>query len=217
MSKSEEGFKTVRLIFAITLSLWLSCAPALAFPNAVQFQTVETTIALVEQRYCAANPALTSLQLKLKLRYKNVGKQKLILYRGHDLFYQTVIRGVAGDAAEKPYQVIFTNSRYFDEEFEPIDQPSPGAVFVILSPGAVYERELLVGVGLADEGATSNHTVREGRHTLELVVSTWYQSRRLAMTLRQRWKQKGLLWFDPLVSAPIPLTIEKPASPAPCR
>lgn len=209
----------MRLIFAITLSLWLSCAPALAFPNAVQFQTIETTIALVEQRYCAANPALTSLQLKLKLRYKNVGKQKLILYRGHDLFYQTVIRGVAGDAAEKPYQVIFTNSRYFDEEFEPIDQPSPGEVFVILSPGEIYERELMVGVGLAGGGGgtASNHTVREGRHTLELIVSTWYKSRPLAERLRQRWARKGLLWFDPLVSMPIALTIGKPESPAPCH
>lgn len=209
--------QTVRLILGITLTLWLNCGTAFGFPTGFQVQPVETTIALVEQRYCAANPALTSLQLKLKLRYKNVGRQKLILYRGHDLFYQTVIRSVPDDTANKPYQIIFTNSRYFDAEFEPIEQPSPGAVFVILSPGAVYERELMVGVGLAEGGATSNHTVREGRHTLELVVSTWYQSRPLAMRLRQRWKQKGLLWFDPLVSMPIPLTIEKPASPAPCR
>jgi hypothetical protein len=179
-----------------------------------------STIALVEQRYCAANPALTSLQLKLKLRYRNVGKQKLILYRGHDLFYQTRIRSVPGDTASKPYEIVYTNSRYFDEELEPIEQPTPGEVFVILPPGGVYERELMVGVGVAGRdaaAATSNHTVREGRHTLELIVSTWYKSRPLAERLRQRWERKGLLWVDPIASLPIPLTVEKPDAPAPCQ
>jgi len=209
---------TVRSIFVIILSLWSNCAAASAFQGGVQVQPLETTIAIVGQRYCAAGPSLTSLELKLKLRYKNVGRQKLILYRGHDLFYQTRIRSVANDASSKPHEIIFTNSRYFDEEFEPIDQPSPGEVFVILSPGEIYERELMVGVGLAGGGgAASNHTVREGRHTLELIVSTWYKSRPLAEKLRQRWARKGLLWFDPLASMPIALTVGKPESPAPCH
>ncbi|HJR05650.1 MAG TPA: hypothetical protein VJ842_00010 [Pyrinomonadaceae bacterium] len=153
------------------------------------------------------------------MRYKNVGKQKLILYRGHDLFYQTRIRSVPDDRAAKPYEIIFTNSRYFDEEFEPIEQPTPSEVFVILPPGGSYERELMVGVGVAgsDTAATSNHTVREGRYTLELIVSTWYKSRPLAERLRQRWERKGLLWVDPIVSMPIPLTVEKPETPAHCN
>lgn len=209
--------KTVRSIFVIILSLWLNCAAALAFQSGGQVQPPEMTVALIEQRYCTANPSLTSLELKLKLRYKNVGKQKLILYRGHDLFYQTRIRSVPNDTANKPYEIIFTNSRYFDEEFELIEQPSPGQVFVILSPGDIYERELMVGVGVNGAGATSNHTVREGRHTLELIVSTWYKSRPLAERLRQRWERKGLLWFDPLVSMPIALTVGKPEAPAPCH
>lgn len=206
----------MRSIFLIILSLWPNCATALALQVGVQVQPLETTIVLIEQRYCAASPSLTSLELKLKLRYKNVGKQKLILYRGHDLFYQTRIRSAPDDKANKPYEIVFTNSRYFDEEFEPIDQPSPGEVFMILSPGEIYERELMVSVGLSG-GATSNHTVREGRHTLELIVSTWYKSRPLAERLRQRWARKGILWFDPLVSMPVALTVEKPQSPAPCQ
>jgi hypothetical protein len=68
--------------------------------------------------------------MRLRLRYTNVGNQKLILYKGHDFFFQTKIRSATGndlgpyDAG--PYEVWFVNSRYYDEEFEPIDQPSPG-------------------------------------------------------------------------------------------
>jgi hypothetical protein len=206
------------LLFAITLLLCLHCAAGFCSQPAAQNAPVVSTITLVEQRYCAASPALTSLQLKLKLRYKNVGKQKLILYRGHDLFYQTRIRSVPDNTTVKPYEIIFTNSRYFDEEFEPIEQPTPSEVFVILPPGGSYERELTVGVGVAGgDDATGNHMVREGRHTLELIVSTWYKSNRLAYELRRRWERKGRLWIDPIVSMPMPLTVEKPEMLAHCN
>ena len=88
-----------------------------------------------------------ALEMKLRLRYRNIGSQKIILYKGHDLFYQTKIRSAPGNAAG-PYQVWVVNARYFDEEFEPIDQASPSKVFLSLSPGAVYTREIVIGVAV---------------------------------------------------------------------
>jgi hypothetical protein len=157
------------------------------------------------------------LEMDLKLRYRNAGNQKLFLYRGHDLFYQTRIRSAAGGAAQ-PYEVLFLNSRYFDQEPESIDQAEPGKVFVSLSPGAVYERKLLVGMALVAEGVErGNSAIAAGDHTLQLIVSTWYKPRSLAEKLRKQWEPKGLLWFDPLVSAPIHFRAERPPSPAPCK
>ena len=157
-----------------------------------------------------------SLEMNLRLRYRNVGNQKLILYKGHDLFYQTRIRSALSSDA-KPYEVLFLNSRYFDEEFEPIEQASPGKVFVILPPGAVYERELMVGIAVvSDKVERGTNAITVGDHTLQLIVSTWYKSRPLAQKLRHQWEHKGLLWFDPLVTAPIRFVSQRPGSLEPC-
>jgi len=177
---------------------------------------LELTAAIISQNYCAASSDSLTLEMDLKLRYRNVGNQNLILYKGHDLFYQTRIRSATGGS--QPYEVLFLNSRYFDQEFESIDQAVPGKVFVSLSPGAVYERKLSVGMALVHESVErGNSAIGAGDHTLQLIVSTWYKPRSLAEKLRKQWEQKGLLWFDPVVSPPIHFLAERPPSPAPCK
>ena len=177
---------------------------------------LELTAEITSQNYCATNSDAIALEMNLRLRYTNVGNQKLILYKGHDLFYQTRIRSAS--SAAQPYEVLFLNSRYFDEEFESIDQALPGKVFVSLSPGAVYERRLALGTAVVSEGvARADSTIRVGDHTLQMIVSTWYKTRSLAQKLRQQWERKGLLWFDPLVSAPIHFLAARPPSLAPCK
>lgn len=178
---------------------------------------VRLTAEVVGQEYCAMKPGAASLRVRLRLRYENAGGRRVILYRGHDLFYQAKLRAVAGDASARGDEVTFLNSQYFDTEPEAIEQASPGRAFVTLAPGGAYERELTVSVGVVEEeGARGNHSVGEGEHTLHLVVSTWYRSRPLAQQLRERWARKGFLWFDPLTSAPVRLTVRKPEAMPPC-
>jgi hypothetical protein len=158
-----------------------------------------------------------SLQLTLKVQYRNGGADRLILYKGHDLFFQIRIRSAPGNPAG-PYEVWVLNSRYFDEEFEPIDEVSPGRVFTILPPGGIYQREIVIGVGLVrGKVERGDSAINAGDHTLQLSVSTWYKSRTLAQKLRQQWQRKGLLWFDPLASTPIRFTARRPEVIAPCR
>ena len=202
--------------------LLLSAALVWVSPASVNAQVkpqkppVELTTEMISQKYCAASSDALTLEMTLKLRYRNVGNQKLILYRSHDLFYQTRVRRAAGGA--QAYEVLFLNSRYFDSEFESIDQSVPGKVFVSLSPGASYERTLLVGIALVPEGVErGNSAIAAGDHTLQLTVSTWYKQRSLAEKLRKQWEQKGLLWFDPLVSPPIYFQAQRPTSPSPCK
>jgi hypothetical protein len=206
----------IRLIILLVAALvWLS-------PCSVNGQvkpakpSLELTAEIISQNYCAARSDALTLEMYLKLRYRNVGNQKLILYRGHDLFYQTRVRSAAAGA--QAYEVLFLNSRYFDSEFESIDQAVPGKVFVSLSPGSVYERNLLVGIALVPEGVErGNSAIAAGDHTLQLIVSTWYKQRSLAEKLRKQWEPKGLLWFDPLVSPPIHFQAQRPRSLVPCK
>lgn len=177
---------------------------------------LQLTTEIIEQSYCSIDQKI-SLRLRLKLRYTNVGSQRLIVYNGHDLFFQTRIRSAQASGALVP-EVLLLNMRYFDEEFERIDARSPGRVFVKLAPGAAFERELITGVGVADNSAAvSDTTVRPGPHILQLIVSTWYQSPKLADKLRQQWQREGLLWSQPLYSVPLRLMIDKPSTTPPCR
>ena len=177
---------------------------------------LQLTAEILERNYCSKSETL-SLQLKVRLRYTNLSAQRLILYKGHDLFFQTKIRNEAGEGIQ-PYEVHLINMHYFDEEFERIDAGSPGRVFVTLPPNGTFERELIAGIGVTDpSGERSSTTVKPGWHSLYFIVSTWYQSPKLAEKLRQQWQRKGLLWSQPVFSQSIKIDISKPASASPCR
>lgn len=203
------------LLFAAFLS-FIASATVAAQPNRPA-QPLQLTVQIVSQSYCAVTSDSSALEMKLRMRYANVGNQKLILYKGHDFFFQSKIRSAPGNASG-PYEVWFVNSRYFDEEFEPIDQPSPGKVFLTLPPGSIYEREMMISVGVVSETVgRGNSTIRNGDHTLQLVVSTWYKTRALAQKLREQWHRKGLLWSDAVVSSPISFVAQRPRLMPPCK
>jgi hypothetical protein len=178
---------------------------------------LQLTAEVIEQRYCSINSDKITLQLKLRVRYSNLGAERLIIYQGHDLFYQIKVRSDAANGAQ-PYEVLLLNMHYFDEEFERIDASSPGKVFEKLAPKELFERELITGLGVTDdEKDRSSTTVKPGRHILHVIVSTWYQTPQLAQKLRQQWQRKGVLWTQPLTSVPVSFVIEKSAAAPPCR
>ncbi|HLM58918.1 MAG TPA: hypothetical protein VK422_22635, partial [Pyrinomonadaceae bacterium] len=125
-----------------------------------------------------------------------------------NLFYQTKIR--AGQ-----YEVVVLNSRFNDAQAEAINAQRPGTAFVVLPPGGVYESEMVVGVGVAPEGVErAANSIRHGEHTLQIVASTWYESKKLGEELRGRWRPAGLLWTEPVATEPLKFAAvpDEPAS-----
>lgn len=178
---------------------------------------LQLTAEILEQTYCSVRAEAISLELKIRLRYTNLSPHPVILYKGHDLFFQTKIRSEP-DATGRSYQVHLINMHYFDEEFERIDARSPSKVFVTLAPNQSFERQLTKGIGVTEQSKERSSTsVYPGGHTLQLIVSTWYQSPKLAEQLRQQWRRKGFLWSQPLSSVPLKVVVEKPAAAPPCR
>lgn len=174
-------------------------------------QPLQLTAEIVGSRYCAGD-RLNILQLSVRLRYRNAGGEKLVVYRGKNLFYQTRIRGGAG----KGYEVVVTNSRFNDAEAEALGDRKPGGAFVTLRPGGTYENVVVVGVGVA-RGERVANTIAPGEHTLQVITSSWYESRRLAEQLRERWRGSGLLWIDPVAARPLNFNARPEAPAAPCR
>ena len=213
-------------LFTLLIFLWLPwlslSGHAKVIDGQVKPQTPSPLVLrtkILSYYYCRVNQNLGNLELRVQLQFANDGEQKLILYKGHDLFYQTRIRRVAtGGATNDAYEVNILNSRYFDEQPEKIDQPTPGKVFTILQPGATFETEMTIGVAVVGGNLNrGNHAIKEGEHTLQLIISTWYKSKGLAQKMRQQWQRKGLLWFDPVVSTPVNFRAENPESQFTCR
>jgi hypothetical protein len=200
----------VKTLYA-AIVLLLLVAPCARGTEPDEKQPLRLTAEIVGSRYCAGD-GLNILQLSVRLRYRNVGGGKLFVYRGKNLFYQTRIRGGAG----KGYEVVFTNSRYNDAEAEAVDATKPGGAFVVLRPGGTYETEIVVGVGVA-RGERVANTIAPGEHTLQIITSSWYESRKLAERLRERWRGAGLLWIDPVAAPPLNFTAGPEAPAVPCR
>lgn len=204
--------KTLRV--ALSLLFVLACvrgARAEAAPPALLL-----TAEVVGRRYCAGERA-GILELRLRLRFHNASRGRLIVYRGKNLFYQTRIRGGREGAR---YEVVVLNSRYNDAQVEVVNGRRPGVAFVTLSAGETYEEEITVGVGISDgaEGAArGTNSITTGEHTLQVVTSTWYESRKLAEELRLRWMKHGHLWFDPVASAPVTFNVGRDVTAGACR
>jgi hypothetical protein len=166
-----------------------------------QERDLQLTTNIIGQQACAVNAELDALQLTLQLRYTNVGHRKLILYKGFRIFYQAFISRSQEEAAAQKYEMRTSHARFYDEQPEKIEGAVPGSAFTVLSPGSAYETKQVLVLPVAREGkAQFNASIATGDHLLNLTVSTWYESKKLADSLRQRWRARGFLWTDTLSS-----------------
>lgn len=190
--------------------------------NAVMAQGQERdlrlTATITGQQSCAVSASVDALRLNLQLRYTNVGKEKLILYKGNRLFFQIFIGRGGADAATRRSELRTTHSRYFDEQPEKIVASAPGSVFTTLSPGDSYETKQVISVPVARDGeGLFNVSIAAGEHLLNVAASTWYESKKLAEDLRARWRTHGFLWTDPLISNEVAFVVDKKYSTAACQ
>jgi len=207
----------VKKLFLATLLAFVGAHAARGAEPEAKGPALSLTAEIVGRRHCAGE-RLHILQLSVRLRYRNTGGQKLVVYRGKNLFYQTRVRGGAGGTQAKPYEVVVLNSRFNDAEAEAVNGARPGAAFVTLAPGGVYETVIVVGVGVSPGGGErAANSVSPGEHTLQVVASAWYESRKLGEELRGRWRSSGLLWLDPLATAPLRFVVGGDGPVPACR
>jgi hypothetical protein len=198
---------------ALLLLLSLNCATSFG-----QERELQLTASIINQQSCMINSGVDALSLTLQLRYTNTGNRKLILYKGNKLFYQVFVSHSKDDATHRNYELHTTHARYYDVQPEKIAGDSPGSVFAVLSPGASYETMQTIVVTVARESTGQfNVSVAPGEHVLNLIASTWYESKKLAQDLRDRWKARGFLWTDSVASNSVALVIDNKTATTPCK
>ena len=205
--------RITRRLFLTATALSLFCAHA----SAQEERNLELTVSILEERYCVVSEDLNSLQMTLHLRYTNTGGQKIILYRGVKLFYQIFVSRTAEDAAARRYETRTTHSRYYDQLPERIDAPTSSNVFTILPPGASYETEQTTYLPVSRVDKPVGNSITAGEHVLQVWVSTWYESKKLAQSLRERWQHRGFLWADALGTKPVSFRVEKNPTAVVCQ
>lgn len=205
--------RLVGRLFLSATTLLLLCASVFG-----QGRDLQLTTRIAGERYCAVSADVDALQITLRLRYANTGNRKLILYKGNRLFYQIFVSRSVEDVEARRYETRTTHSRFYDQQPEKIDDTHPGNVFAILSPGASYETEQIIALPVArDDGKSARDILFAGKHVLQIVVSTWYESRNLAQTLRERWQRRGFLWTDMLIAQPTSFNVDRNRSAVVCQ
>jgi hypothetical protein len=187
-----------------------------ALVGAQETEPLRLTANISGQEYCDND----HLRMSIRLAYKNVGRQPLILYKYSIVAPRYFVSRDVKSAEVGSYLKDITPM------MRPImpgprDVPLPGgdSVFVILKPGESYSPEIETSVNLLnirDRADGSDSSLHPGDYVIEIVVQTWYDSRELAETLSERWQQFGSLWTKPIKSQPLPFKIDKERKVATC-
>jgi hypothetical protein len=202
----------------LAIILLTACSSAPARQGGASDTPLQLSSSIINQRYCIGGAGVDFLHLKIQLRFTNLGNRKLILYKGNNLFFAVWIKPNQGQAGAARYEMKTTASRFLQVTPEDVDRPAPNRDFVYLSPHDSFETVIEVSLPVArEEGKRSRGSINNGEHLLQITASTWYESTKLGEQLRERWQRKGRLWLDPVGSAPVRFSSDKPDSSPRCQ
>lgn len=171
---------------------------------------LQLTLNVLSSEYCVGDSELDGLRLKVRLLYTNKGKQQLILYKGSRLVSRTMISRDFAEAAASRFEVNSSLTQLTSGGENCYKGAAPTRCFVVLPPGASYETEGIAGTFVVrGNGREIAGAVKSGNHVLQIEVITWHESNEMAKELRARWLRYGLLWYEPITSAPVPFTVEQ--------
>ncbi len=191
--------------------------------NEEQAQTsLELATSIVRQRYCeSSDPAGdNTLILDLRLHYKNIGQQDVILFKGSNIAYREMVSNSDQEAARMHYILDMSLTVVVEGEPEIVRDPVPDKNFVILPPGASFETMASTGgiifLKRSDEEKTAD-AFGTGEYVLQVQVSTFPYPQSLENELRQRWKASGELWASGITSRPMTFKVEKDRRAVDCK
>ena len=156
---------------------------------------------IIKKKRYKADKELDGLKMEMSLTFTNVSQKPLILYKGSNLVTQIMVSRSIKDALLQHYEVNSTVTHITHQLYEGNNKTSFNELFVILLPNSSYTTRTTIGLFLARAKNTRvSGAIDFGEHVLQIRVLTWIGSEDLAKKLQESWKEKGLLFYDPVVS-----------------
>ena len=175
-----------------------------------QESPLQVTINIMAAEYCSADSELDGLRMKVRLTYTNRGNQQLILYKGIPLVSRIIISQKSADAAAKRFEVNSSLTQLTTEASKCYQGAPPNRCFVFIPPNGSFEAETVIGTFVVRGDAREiAGAVKSGNHILQVELITWHESDEMAKKLRARWLRYGLLWYEPIISAPVSFAVQQ--------
>ncbi|HZS05600.1 MAG TPA: hypothetical protein VFD58_12240 [Blastocatellia bacterium] len=166
------------------------------------------TTALVSERFCFGDGEVATMQIKLRLQYKNTGRRPVILYKGSNIVTSIRVSKTAGEALAGRHELSLSPAVLVSGE-RPIKQELDD-LFIVLRPGEAFNTETDVAIPFTTETGRKIFpgTVATGNHVIQIKVVTWPELPELAKEMGTRWSRSGYLWHDTIEAAPMQFAIE---------
>lgn len=172
--------------------------------------TLTLATRIVDEQYCTNNRVRYSLLFK----FKNIGQQTVILDRFRPIVTRYMVSANEKAATKRKYESVVRIFFGLDTPSVSWDPHLDEARFIILKTGESHEVEDGFSMSIEDE---EGKPLRPGTHMLQVVAMTWHHPRASNIEWREKWRNKGYLWSDSLLSAPMPFVILKRPPVSDCR
>ena len=186
--------------------------------NEYSSSRLQLTTVITGHRYCKGRGGgFPSLELELGLRYTNLGKSDLILYKGAGIINRQLISLSVEDARSERFTLTTSLTVYASEPPSYPGVSPPAESFVVLHRGSSFETKTQTVVLLrTNDDKAGEGTLGAGDYFLQVEVSTWPGARAIAQELHEQWRQIGDLWYSNTRSEPMMLSIERDTHPLDC-
>ena len=160
------------------------------------------------------------LTLHLKLTFRNVGSETIILDRRSSVIARDMVSSSVEAAARKEYEYV---GRYEDSGPDRSGENAMDADpknFVSLAPGESFETESdwsRTYLTVADGSHKAPGGLSYGQHFLQVDVGTWLYSENLALKVRKVFAGKGVLWTRAVTSSPMPFKVDQDRAISICK
>lgn len=171
---------------------------------------VKVTASVKEMRYCKGDNDVYTAQLRLALRYTNLGPGKAILYKSKQPI-GVVVGTIAGNAKaleEKHYEATFQYDQFNEPSRAPDSERPSANEFAILDPGVGYDLGGSVAVAVRFKAASViTGTIPPGDHAMTVEVVNWPFAPDDGKRLRMKWANIGTLHYEAIETPPFQFSI----------
>jgi hypothetical protein len=162
---------------------------------------LQLTTTIIRQYSCSFN----THGMKLRLTFRNNGNKAVILDK-RSFHVASFLSTSLKAAAAKKYVGVIRGDMWGLVPLRPDDLSD----FVILQPGEVYEAEKgsTASFMVTNEPANPHHLLSPGSYFLQIKVATWSYLED-GRAFQKAWSDKGYLWFQGLISEPMPFIVKR--------